>query len=243
MRSDDLERWQEEDSERFIERGDIITPSRGEQLSMVTGLIPAESEQEFLAVDLACGAGSLSGAVLARFPRSRVLALDGSATMLMEAQRRLGAFGKRVEFGEFDLFDAAWLDRLPAPPLCFLSSLAIHHLDADQKKRLFGRLYERLLPGGALLVVDVVEPANQYAWTAYGDAWDAAVREQSIATTRDLEAYQSFAAGWNHYRSPDIEFDKPSGLFEQLQWLQEIGFRQVDCFWLRAGHALYGGYR
>ncbi len=241
--TEDLERWQEEDSERFIERGDIITPSRAEQLRMVTGLIPAESEQEFLAVDLACGAGSLSGAVLARFPRSWVLALDGSATMLMEARRRLGAFGERVEFGEFDLFDDAWLDRLPAPPLCFLSSLAIHHLDADQKKRLFGRLYERLLPGGALLVIDVVEPANQYAWTAYGDAWDAAVREQSIATTGDLEAYQSFAAGWNHYRSPDIEFDKPSGLFEQLQWLKEIGFRQVDCFWLRAGHALYGGYR
>ncbi len=243
MRSDDLERWQEEDSERFIERGDIITPSRAEQLRMVTGLIPAESEQEFLAVDLACGAGSLSGAVLGRLPRSRVLALDGSATMLMEARRRLGAFGERVEFGEFDLFDDAWLDRLPASPLCFLSSLAIHHLDADQKKRFFGRLYERLLPGGALLVIDVVEPANQHASTAYGDAWDAAVREQSIATTGDLGAYQSFAAGWNHYRSPDIEFDKPSGLFEQLQWLQEIGFRQVDCFWLRAGHALYGGYR
>ncbi len=243
MMTDDLERWQEEDSERFIERGDIITPSRAEQLSMLTGLIPAEPEQEFQAVDLACGAGSLSGAVLARFPQSRVLALDGSATMLTEARRQLGAFGDRVECREFDLFDDAWLDGLPAPPLCFLSSLAIHHLDGDQKKRLFGRLYDRLRPGGALLVIDLVEPVNQHAWTAYGDAWDAAVWEQSIAATGDLGAYQSFAAGWNHFRTPDVEFDKPSGLFEQLQWLQEIGFRQVDCFWLRAGHAVYGGYR
>jgi len=241
--SDDLERWQEEDSHRFIERGDIITPSRAEQLRMITGLIPAEREQEFLAIDLACGAGSLSGAVLASFPQSRVLALDGSPTMLTEARRRLATFGDRVQCREFDLFDDAWLDRLPAPPLCFLSSLAIHHLDADQKKRLFARLYERLLPGGALLVIDLVDPVNQYAWTAYGDAWDAAVREQSIAASGDLGAHQSFAAGWNHFRTPDVEFDKPSGLFEQLQWLQGIGFRQVDCFWLRAGHALYGGYR
>ena len=241
--TDDLERWQEEDSRRFIERGDIITPSRAEQLRMVIGLIPAEPEQKFLAVDLACGAGSLSAAVLGRFPKSRVLALDGSATMLTEARRQLGKFGDRVECREFDLFDDAWLDDLPTPPLCFLSSLAIHHLDADQKKRLFTRVHERLLPGGALLVIDVVDPANQRALTAYGDAWDATVREQSIAATGDLEAYQSFAAGWNHFRTPDVEFDKPSGLFEQLQWLQEIGFRQVDCFWLRAGHALYGGYR
>jgi hypothetical protein len=101
--TDDLERWQEEDSEHFIERGDIITPSRAEQLRMVTGLIPAEPEQEFLAVDLACGPGSLSGAVLARFPRSRVVALDGSPTMLTEARRRFGIFGDRVECREFDL--------------------------------------------------------------------------------------------------------------------------------------------
>ena len=47
---------------------------------------------------------------------------------------------------------------------------------------------------------------------------------------------------WNLYRYPD-PVDKPSPLFDQLQWLREAGFATVDCFWLRAGHAVYGGYR
>jgi len=42
--------------------------------------------------------------------------------------------------------------------------------------------------------------------------------------------------------APDVDFDKPSRLFEQFQWLAEAGFSQVDCFWLKAGHAIDGSY-
>jgi hypothetical protein len=28
-----------------------------------------------------------------------------------------------------------------------------------------------------------------------------------------------------------------------LTWLSEAGFAVVDCFWLQAGHAIYGGYK
>jgi hypothetical protein len=37
--------------------------------------------------------------------------------------------------------------------------------------------------------------------------------------------------------------DKPSTLPEQLRWMEEAGFEEVDVFWARAGHALLGGYR
>jgi methylase of polypeptide subunit release factors len=45
---------------------------------MLTGLVPVAANQEFLAVDMACGAGTLSEALLLAFGRCRVLALDGS---------------------------------------------------------------------------------------------------------------------------------------------------------------------
>jgi tRNA (cmo5U34)-methyltransferase len=35
--------------------------------------------------------------------------------------------------------------------------------------------------------------------------------------------------------------DQPSGLYEQLRWLEDAGFSAVDVYWLKAGHAIYGG--
>ena len=27
------------------------------------------------------------------------------------------------------------------------------------------------------------------------------------------------------------------------KWLEEAGFRQVDAFWIRAGHVVFGGWK
>jgi tRNA (cmo5U34)-methyltransferase len=37
--------------------------------------------------------------------------------------------------------------------------------------------------------------------------------------------------------------DKPSGVFEQLRWLEQASFRAVDIYWMKAGHAIYGGQK
>lgn len=234
--------WSEVNSLQFIEFGDAVTPSRAEHLRLLASLVPADTDDEFLAVDMACGAGSLSETLLRHYPRCKVLALDGSPAMLESARKRLTSFGDRVEYRQFDLRHTDWLD-LPQKPRLFASSLAIHHLDGNEKRQLFGCLACALEPGGALLIVDIIEPVNEHAWQAYGDAWDTVARGQSEAAGNP-QFYQEFLAQeWNHYRFPDLEFDKPSRLYEQLRWLTEAGFGAVDCFWLRAGHALYGGYR
>jgi tRNA (cmo5U34)-methyltransferase len=44
------------------------------------------------------------------------------------------------------------------------------------------------------------------------------------------------------YRYPDVDgIDKPSHLLDQLKWLEQAGFAEVDVFWMQAGHALFGG--
>jgi tRNA (cmo5U34)-methyltransferase len=241
--SDQSNDWDEDSSIEFIELGDVITPSRQEQVDLVASLVPAEEDERFTVVDLACGAGSLSEAVLHRFPHSQVLALDGSAAMRERAVQRLSLYADRVTFADFDLRRRDWLGRRPAEVRCFVSSLAIHHLYGPEKQVLFKDLVAALEPGGGLFIIDLVEPVNRQAWTAYGDAWDAIVQQQSLEQTGAATAYERFRAGWNHYRDPDVEFDHPSGLFEQLRWLAAAGLREVDCFWLRAGHAIYGGYK
>jgi tRNA (cmo5U34)-methyltransferase len=76
-------------------------------------------------------------------------------------------------------------------------------------------------------------------------AWDQAVQEQALALDGHLRAFAEFQKlGWNMYRTelPD-DIDKPSSLFEQLTWLEAAGFVAVDVYWMRAGHAIYGGVR
>ncbi|MDP2674122.1 MAG: class I SAM-dependent methyltransferase [Dehalococcoidia bacterium] len=235
--------WSESTSRTFIELADVAVPGRGEQIETLLSLVSPATNQEFQAAELACGEGWLSAALLERFPSARVLALDGSDVMLEEAHARLGAFGDRAQVRRFDLDGWDWLHELPSPLRCVLSSLAIHHLDNNDKRRLFREVASRLEPGGALLIADVVAPASDVVRSAQIAAWHRTAREQSLALTGALETYErAVAEGWGPEAEPD-PLDRPGRLFEQLKWLEEAGFSTVDCFWMRAGIAVYGGYR
>jgi tRNA (cmo5U34)-methyltransferase len=126
-------------------------------------------------------------------------------------------------------------------------SVKIHHLFADGKRQLYADLAARLEPGGALLIADLVQPGVPRAAAIFARQWDDATRAQSLALRGDLSGYERFQADqWNSYAmNPDRadEIDHPSRLFEQLLWLRDAGFARVDCFWMHAGHAIYGGYR
>ncbi len=37
-------------------------------------------------------------------------------------------------------------------------------------------------------------------------------------------------------------YDQPSRLSDQLRWLTDAGFTGAGCFWMRAGHAIFGGF-
>ncbi|HYF95013.1 MAG TPA: class I SAM-dependent methyltransferase [Symbiobacteriaceae bacterium] len=239
-----MQQWSEENSRQFLSFAEIITPSRAEQRAMISRLIPAGVDEPFRVVELGCGGGELSAAILQRFPTADYLGLDGSSVMLETAARRLSPFGERVQLQPFRLEE---LERWPAlvkqPVRAVVSSLVIHHLEHAQKAALYRLLYSLLEPGGALVLADLVLPSAPGAVVAIAANWDEAAREQSRAATGSDETFRQFKdEGWNYYTDPD-PMDKPASLFDQLQWLAEIGFRHVDCFWQRGGHAIYGGYK
>jgi tRNA (cmo5U34)-methyltransferase len=119
----------------------------------------------------------------------------------------------------------------------------LHHLSAEEKRRLFAELYRRLSTRGALLIADLVEPQRVEARALFAATWDRMTEAQSQAKTGSEQLFDKFVAEqWNYYRFPD-PIDRPSPVFEQLTWLKAAGFAVVDCFWLQAGHAIYGGYK
>jgi len=235
--------WQESDSKTFLDLGRVFTPSRDEIESAILRLLPARLDERFTCVDVGAGDGWLAEKVLARFSGAQVIALDGSPTMLARARDRLAPYGARADVREFRLEEEYWISNLPGGVRCFLSNIVLHHLDDASRWRLFRNLFRRLEPGGALLIADVIAPGSEAEREYVADFWDAEVKRQALAMTDSLLAFDQFdGEQWNWYRYNDPG-DKPSRLLDQLKWLEEVGFAGVSVFWLRAGHAVFGGFR
>jgi tRNA (cmo5U34)-methyltransferase len=236
--SEDLH-WSEQNSQAFLDYGRYFVPERELQIELICDLVRPR-EQPFLVVELCCGGGVLAGALLQRFPACSVLGLDGSPEMLRHAQATLSHYGERFQTRQFELAARSWRT-IAEPVQAVVSSLAIHHLDAAQKQALFGDVYHMLEAGGCFVVADVVLPASEVGIAVAAQMWDAAVRQRALEIDGDTRAFDVFQhERWNMYRHPD-PLDKPSGLFEQLKWLERVGFADVDVFWMKAGHALFGG--
>jgi len=96
-------------------------------------------------LDAGCGSGRVTELLAERLPRGQVVALDGSASMIEQAQRRLQRFGDRIRFVVADL-----LHPLPlGEPVDAVLSTATFHWVPDHDA-LFEHLAATLRPGGQL---------------------------------------------------------------------------------------------
>jgi tRNA (cmo5U34)-methyltransferase len=234
--------WSEENSELYRQFSAVVVPARAEQVATLLTLLPFAQQEPFRAVELASGEGMLADALLRSFSRASVAALDGSLSMREATARRLAAYGTRAAVHDFNLAASDWYPQLDGAD-CVLSSLCIHHLTGSEKQELFGEVVSRLSPRGVFLIADLILPQTVAAQNLFAAAWDRSTHEQALEKTGSVDLFDRFVAEqWNYFHFPD-PFDKPSPLFEQLMWLKRAGLEVVDCFWLRAGHAIYGGYR
>ncbi|GCE46941.1 ubiquinone/menaquinone biosynthesis C-methylase UbiE [Thermosporothrix hazakensis] len=239
--------WNEESSAIFLAYADLFVPAREEQFASLISLLPARQDESFTVVELAAGAGVLAEAILERFPFCRYLALEPSQAMQGQMRQRLARFADRLEIRPFQMEELAWRATLPTPLRCVVSSLCVHHLTDEEKATLFKDLFSLLSPGGALLLADIVRPLTPLVAQHYAQEYDEIVRQQSLLQYGDESGFQRFCdERWNYFRyeyEDPASTDKPSLLSDQLRWLSEAGFTAVDCFWLRAGHAVFGGYK
>jgi cyclopropane fatty-acyl-phospholipid synthase-like methyltransferase len=233
------ESWDEQSSKLFVNYGRYFVPEREQQIRIICDLIPPRADS-FHALELCCGEGLLASALLERFPNCILHGFDGSNEMLQQSGRRLAQYGERFAPASFDLHARDW--RECAHPLhAVVSSLAIHHLDAQEKQTLYADVYRMLEPGGVLLIADLILPAHESGRRVAARMWDESVRVRALELDGNTQAFDYFREEkWNYYEFPDA-FDKPSPLFDNLKWLERAGFVDVDAYWLKAGHAIYGG--
>lgn len=234
--------WNESDSRTYRQLAAVAVPAREEQMATILALLPFERDAAFTVVELGSGEGYLAEALLACFPSASVWAMDGSAAMRSAASSRLERYGERFHVDHFDITNLEWANRIHGVD-CVVSSLCVHHLDGRGKQGMFAGTFQQLVPGGALIVADLVAPVRAEPAALFATTWDRETRSRSRQLLGSDEGFDIFLKQeWNHYRYPD-PVDQPSPLFDQLLWLRDAGFAAVDCFWMRAGHAIFGGYK
>ena len=105
-------------------------------------------------LELGTGTGETAARLLARHPQAQLTGIDESAGMLEAARRRLPE-------GRARLRAARLQDPLPAGPFeLVVSALAVHHLTTEEKRELFARVREVLVPSGRFVLGDVIVPLH-----------------------------------------------------------------------------------
>jgi ubiquinone/menaquinone biosynthesis C-methylase UbiE len=104
-------------------------------------------------LDLGCGTATLTLLVKEMHPEARVRGLDGDPKILEIARRKAEGAGAEIGFDEGMSFllpyAAGSFDRV-------LSSMVLHHLTGENKRRTLGEVFRVLAPGGEFHVADFV---------------------------------------------------------------------------------------
>lgn len=131
---------------------DLDAEVLAEHIASITAWLPLGSEPRQI-VDLGCGTGAGTFALLERFPEAHVTAVDTSAGHLQLLREKAAVRGlrERVRTVRADLDTEHWPD-LGTPDLVWASA-SMHHM-ADPGRAL-GNVRELLAPGGLFAVVEL----------------------------------------------------------------------------------------
>ncbi len=131
---------------------DLDAEVLAEHLASITAWLPLTSEPRLI-VDLGCGTGTGTFALLERFPDAHVTAVDNSAGHLRILSEKARARGveERVRTVRADLDSDNWPD-LGTPGLVWASA-SMHHM--ARPERALRSVRELLAPGGLFAVVEL----------------------------------------------------------------------------------------
>ncbi|MEU8791014.1 class I SAM-dependent methyltransferase [Streptomyces sp. NPDC048643] len=131
---------------------DLDAEVLAEHLAGVTRWLPVGASPRRI-VDLGCGTGAGTFALLDRFPEADVTAVDTSAAHLQRLREKARARGVdgRVRTVQADLDDTVWPD-LGAPDLMWASASMHHMADPDRALR---AVHDVLAPGGLFAVLEL----------------------------------------------------------------------------------------
>jgi|GEM_PF-43344 len=193
-------------------------PRYNEMLDSVLRYLPVDLAPRRI-LDLGTGTGNLAIRVCKQYPDAQLHCVDLSPESLDVCRRQLKSVAPTtsVHYQCADItklaFDEDEFDLI-------VSSIAIHHLASEDKRRLFADCRKWLRPGGVLCFADQFRGETEQLYQQHIDGW----KELSFrAGTNQAE--------WDAWMEHQRDHDHHETLSDVTAWLGEADFSKVDTLW------------
>ncbi len=232
--------WQTEElAKTYLEGVRGAIPGAEMQLAVIGKIARRWCADPVRILDLGCGNGILGRFLLNLFPQARGTFIDFSEAMLEAARKNVGTLPGAI-MAKADFSAPAWIQVVkPYGPFDIaVSGFAIHHQSNQRKRRLYSEIYELLSPGGVFLNLEHVASATPAGERLFEDFFIDNLHAFHLKSDPGSDREKVAAA---FYHRPDKEENVLAPVADQCQWLREIGFSEVDCFFKVFELALFGG--
>jgi ubiquinone/menaquinone biosynthesis C-methylase UbiE len=215
-------------------------PLAQEQISVMMTILKSRERPVENFLDLGCGDGILGATVLGEYPSAHGVFVDFSEPMLEQAREQLKDYAGQLAFENLDYGDPAWVNRIQAhaPFDAILSGYSIHHQPDARKCEVYGEIFSLLNPGGWFINVEHVSSEAQINIDLFEHHYvsaRSAIEKQNGGT-------RSFEQIAEEYRNrPDKAANILAPVELQCDWLREIGYEEVDCYFRIFELAVFGG--
>ena len=202
-------------------------------------------------LDLACGPGSITHRVLARFPSAQVVAVDIDP-LLLELARDAFAGDSRVEVVARQLADPDWTNGLTGGFDAVLTATAMHWFPASALAGVYAGVARLLRPGGVFANADHAPVAEPVLRAAADVLHQKHLRETFARGVENCDQWYERAYADPEYEGLREEREKvfahwSGDLLERDGWhvdlLRRSGFERAGAVWRRGNDALIIGIR
>jgi len=180
-------------------------------VSCFTENLPNDFNPQYI-LDLGCGNGNISGHILQKFPDAIYTLVDASREMIELCQKKFSNYNVSCIESYFQNFSFK-----EAKYDLVVAGFSLHHCNSKEKKELFKKIFASLKKSGIFACSDLMISKDNSEHSKLNDRWKSFV-------------HKTFPNGgkWEWLMEHYNEFDKPDDLKDQLRWLQQIGFRNID---------------
>ncbi|HMR63885.1 MAG TPA: class I SAM-dependent methyltransferase [Anaerolineae bacterium] len=226
---------------KYLQGTRAAVPLAAEQIDVMLRVLAHSGKRIHRLLDLGCGDGILTQAVLDQYSQAEATLLDFSEPMIEAARERLGE-QVRHRFIVADYAEPAWLTTVAdrAPFDAIVSGYSIHHQPDARKQALYAELFDLLSPGGFFINIEHV--GSPTPWVE--SLWDHAFIDSLYERGFRRDEFPTREALLEAHLSSDERAANLTTLVEtQCVWLRQIGFTDVDCYFKIFELAVFGGRR